>query len=61
MSTVKNPNHSPWQNAEGMPKPLQMQYTKISTEFLAVVFLLTHCQGKLKNFEFALAFYCQCT
>ena len=44
----------------GMLKPLLMWYAKLSDKS-STVFLPTHCQGKLKNSEFASVFYCRCT
>ena len=40
-----------------MPKPLLTWYTQVSAKSLAVTFLPMHCWGKLKNSEFALAFF----
>ena len=60
ISTVKKPNHSPWQNAEAFPSRCRrnMQSFLLS---LWQYFLPTNCRGKLKNFEIALAFCCRRT
>ena len=60
VSTVKNPNHSPWQNAEVCQSHRRRDIQRFLLSLQQFV-LPMHCRGKPKNTEFASAFYCRRT